>query len=185
MHADVLALAYEMRAIYSAEIMFKHLSSKAAAIGSQDICWSVEDLDAWFSSCSPEPILPARSLMTKPPPRVARDLPCLLSTASFEERDRQLRISLGNDDTSPWLSELFECNDPRCGCYRPAHPEVRHQFRDLFVERVAASVRARSRPRIRYVSIGSGGLLFDLELLVALQSRLGDGCIESVVVIDR
>ena len=35
------------------------------------------------------------------------------------------------------------------------------------------------------MSVGAGGLLYDLELLVALEQCYGAGCVESVVAIDR
>lgn len=39
--------------------------------------------------------------------------------------------------------------------------------------------------RVRYVSVGAGGLLFDLELLLALRRQHGPASLELVVVIDR
>ena len=103
-------------------------------------------------------------------------------TNSFETRDGQLRIA-ADAQLSTWLAELGECADPNCGCYRPKHPSVRQRFKQMLL----ASVRAPTtqHPRLRYVSVGSGGLLYDLELILALREKHGPACVELVVAIDR
>ena len=72
---------------------------------------------------------------------------------------------------------LAECGDVMCSCYRLARPWVRSLCRDLAVK-LMLDADAKSGccdpssggGGLRYVSIGSGSLLADLELLTALQS---------------
>ena len=65
-----------------------------------------------------------------------------------------------SDKCKKW-AELGECADPRCGCFRQTQPKARQAFREALLSRVS---RAK-----RYVTVGSGGLLYDLELLLSLQ----------------
>jgi hypothetical protein len=202
MHNDLLAMAQQMRAVFPPDTIHHHLVERAAELGAP-ICWERDDLVAYFMESSPETLLPARLHMQRPPPAVLAALPALLlgGRAAFETRDGQLRLAIpssmgaGKEETyalsrstgdqtddapTAWLSELSECADPRCGCFRPKHPRVRSRFREALLAMLA---RAPPRRRLRYVSVGAGGLLYDLELLVALEQR--HGCVESVVAVDR
>ena len=68
--------------------------------------------------------------------------------------------------------------DPRCGCFRQTQPKARQAFREALLSRVS---RAK-----RYVTVGSGGLLYDLELLLSLQQLFGGNSgIELIVAIDK
>jgi hypothetical protein len=69
-----------------------------------------------------------------------------------------------------WASSLGECSDWRCGCSRMRRPEVRRSFRDLIADKVSESLGGDASG-IRYVSIGSGLLLMDFEILCALEMR--------------
>jgi hypothetical protein len=187
MHNDLLAMAQQMRAVFPPDTIHHHLVERAAELGAP-ICWERDDLVAYFMESSPETLLPARLHMQRPPPAVLAALPALLlgGRAAFETRDGQLRLAIpssmgaGKEETyalsrstgdqtddapTAWLSELSECADPRCGCFRPKHPRVRSRFREALLAMLA---RAPPRRRLRYVSVGAGGLLYDLELLVAL-----------------
>lgn len=69
---------------------------------------------------------------------------------------------------------LGECADPDCGAHRLAWPEVRPSFRDFIVAHVQAAARGDARrwwgeEGLRYASLGSGQLLFDLELVERLR----------------
>ncbi|KAH8065742.1 hypothetical protein JL722_124 [Aureococcus anophagefferens] len=71
------------------------------------------------------------------------------------------------------LSQLGECADSSCSCYRPSRPRCRAQFRDLArdlcCERLGSAPGALDRGGVlRYASIGSGLLLSDAEVLGAL-----------------
>ena len=205
MHDDVLVMAYQMRCVYSSATIHEHLVKKALAMGAP-VCWEVGDLSAYFMSDSPEPLLPARRLVAPPPERIRAALPHLLlgSGAAFEVRDGQLRLkrqqqdapsdapseptseppscATGEEEVAWWLSDLGECADPRCGCYRPTHPEVRVRFR----EAVLASIpppSSRAHRGLRYVTVGGGGLLYDLELLLAL--RRSEHSLDLVVAVDK
>lgn len=188
MHDDVLSMAREMRAIYSAETMHKHLVVRAEAIGAP-VCWEKEDLAAYFMADCPEPLLPAIREILPPPKEVVAALPRLLleedRNASFELSEGKLRLVTRGSDApcSQWVSELGECADTRCACYRPTNPHVRRAFRATLLSLVRSPTPAR--PRLRYVSMGAGSLLYDLELLLALRRRHGADCIDLVVAIDK
>ena len=76
-HDDVLAMAREMRAIYSAEVMHKHLTQKALAL-STPVCWQLEDLTAYYATDSPEALLLERRKVARPPDIVVASLPLRL-----------------------------------------------------------------------------------------------------------
>ena len=82
-----------------------------------------------------------------------------------------------------WTSALSECGDPKCSLNRLSHTRSRHalpprnRFRDLVVE-----ATRKQTTSVRYVSVGSGGALFDFEVLAAMQHRGLQ--IESVVLVD-
>ena len=85
------------------------------------------------------------------------------------------------------LSQLGECADSSCSCYRPARPRCRAQFRDLArdlcCERLGSAPGALDRGGVlRYASIGAGLLLSDAEVLGAL---IRDGFeVRSACVVD-
>lgn len=187
MSASLIALATEMRCIYPPATIHRHLLAKAAALG-ETPQWELSDLELYLTENSPEPMLAARSQhRSRPAQSVQSNLPqaflgaklcngalCGLRsspTATFEVRDNHTRVALDGSATSEWLSPLGECADPRCATYRVKHPNVRRDFRECVVSRVAARLGAGER--LRYVSLGSGRLLYDLEILLALQERLG------------
>ena len=67
------------------------------------------------------------------------------------------------------LTALGECADEDCGCHRQRRPWVRTQFREVIVQRSFAAYRSLQQP-VRYVGVGAGLLLGDLEILCALQA---------------
>eukprot|EP00931_Biecheleriopsis_adriatica_P051062 TRINITY_DN29583_c0_g1_i2.p1 TRINITY_DN29583_c0_g1~~TRINITY_DN29583_c0_g1_i2.p1 ORF type:complete len:819 (+),score=170.65 TRINITY_DN29583_c0_g1_i2:41-2458(+) len=99
---------------------------------------------------------------------------------AMEQLRGKERMALGDKDgqirptgvTSPF-GGVGECADPDCAAHRLAWPKVRSHFRDFVVSRVRDAVRGENGSRpwwepsegLRYTSIGSGQLLFDLELL--------------------
>lgn len=88
---------------------------------------------------------------------------------ALADKDGQIRPS---GPTSPF-SGLGECADPDCRAHRLAWPQVRSRFRDFIVARVRAAARQEEGAQpwwnpevgLRYTSVGSGQLFFDLELL--------------------
>jgi hypothetical protein len=210
MDDEILAIAREMKAIYPVMTIDKHLKIKAEASG-VPVVWTSMDLELYFSENSPEAFLPARRALLRPPPDIASSLSTLLlgrelccgwrlpPSAVFETRNGHLRLAMDRPSTgsgiNSWVEELGECADVNCGCFRGSHPQVRRRFRD-FVCHSASVAHSRhrggggyyssnARRGLRYASIGSGGLLFDLELLLALQAKQGCGSIESAIVVDR
>eukprot|EP00434_Breviolum_minutum_P036535 symbB.v1.2.032375.t1/scaffold3884.1/size52087/3 len=86
------------------------------------------------------------------------------------------------------LGGLGECGHPNCLAHRLKHPEVRAGFRDFIVSKVRDAVRTNTcwwgREGLRYASLGSGELLFDLELLERLREE-ADVRISQICLIDR
>jgi len=86
------------------------------------------------------------------------------------------------------LGGLGECGHPNCLAHRLRHPEVRAGFRDFIVSKVRDAVRTNTcwwgREGLRYASLGSGELLFDLELLERLREE-ADVRISQICLIDR
>jgi len=89
---------------------------------------------------------------------------------TLAEKDGQIRPTGPN---SPF-SGLGSCADPDCRAHRLAWPQVRTSFRDFIVKRIRDAhlgVHPGCHPwwhpsaGLRYTSIGSGQLLFDLELI--------------------
>ncbi|CAE7485678.1 dnaJ [Symbiodinium natans] len=88
---------------------------------------------------------------------------------ALADKDGQIRPS---GPTSPF-SGLGSCADPDCRAHRLAWPQVRTRFRDFILSRIRAAVRREEGAEpwwnpdlgLRYTSVGSGQLLFDLELL--------------------
>ena len=66
------------------------------------------------------------------------------------------------------FGSLAECGEAGCGCNRLTTPMARRNFRKALVQTALQAGLGLSTP-IRYVSVGSGLLLFDLEILIALQ----------------
>lgn len=80
--------------------------------------------------------------------------------------------------TWPGLQSFGECGDRSCTCHRLTRPWVR----DVFKECVVKSMGRGSDLALHYVSLGSGSLLADLEILCALQAT--GHRIESCVFVD-
>ncbi|CAE7034188.1 unnamed protein product [Symbiodinium natans] len=76
-------------------------------------------------------------------------------------RDGALRPPLGSR-----LAALGECADVRCGTHRLAHPEVRPAFLAFSLAQCAL---LGSR-EVTVLALGSGGLLFEWEMLEALRT---------------
>lgn len=92
------------------------------------------------------------------------------SRMEVAERDGMVR-HVG--PTSPFAG-LGECGDPVCGAHRLFNPKVRPHFRDFvvsWVEKASEGLLADEDGSLRYASIGSGELLFDLELLERIRAR--------------
>ncbi|CAE7416500.1 dnaJ [Symbiodinium pilosum] len=72
---------------------------------------------------------------------------------------------------------LGECGHANCMAHRLRNPEIRAGFRDFVVTSVRDAVRTRTEwwgsGGLRYTSLGSGELLFDLELLERLREEAG------------
>ncbi|CAJ1446583.1 unnamed protein product, partial [Effrenium voratum] len=73
------------------------------------------------------------------------------------------------------LGGLGECGSANCLAHRLRSPELRNGFRDFVVSKVRAALRTKSRwwgpEGLHYASLGSGELLFDLELLERLREE--------------
>lgn len=190
---EIAAVLTEMKAVYPPETIQKHLLLKAAAL-QVDACWKLSDIHLWFAENSPEAmLLQRRAFLTRLPTDahtkvsdllIGRALCCLnLSpTAVFETRDGQLRVSNSSDSVGSWIAELGECADPRCACCRAVDPMPRRRFSERLLSIMASKRHAGA---IRYVTLGSGGMLFDLELILAMQARFGTGCVKSVLAVDK
>ena len=120
----------------------------------------------------------------------------LSGAGGYELRDGYVRVKrFGSlSSVTEWTSNLGECGDSNCGCYRlsesAASRLARPKFRNAVVTRTHAwftqqqqqrqgrppeeddDARQRGGPEgIRYVSIGCGSLLTDFEILCGLQER--------------
>ena len=69
-------------------------------------------------------------------------------------------------EASSPLRYFGECADSSCGCYRLREPRVRGRFRNAIVARTNRQLGGGAP--VRYVSIGSGALLTDVEILSGL-----------------
>ena len=70
------------------------------------------------------------------------------------------------------LASLAECGRSNCACTRSLHPHVRRRFREEVVKRAVAAQAEGHLPadgRLVYVSLGSGLLLGDLDVICGLQ----------------
>ncbi|CAJ1375173.1 unnamed protein product [Effrenium voratum] len=103
---------------------------------------------------------------------------------TLADKDGQIRPS---GPVTPFAG-LGECGDPDCMSHRLAWPQVRSRFRDFIVGRFREAVKGIDGRQawwnqdigLRYTSIGSGQLLFDLELLErirALGVRIAQICL--------
>ncbi|CAE7723688.1 unnamed protein product [Symbiodinium necroappetens] len=77
-------------------------------------------------------------------------------------RDGALRPPMGGR-----LAALGECADVRCATHRLAHPEVRPAF---VAFAMAQCKVAKLHSEVTVLAIGSGGLLFEWEVLEALRT---------------
>ncbi|KAL1503472.1 hypothetical protein AB1Y20_011956 [Prymnesium parvum] len=98
----------------------------------------------------------------------------------FEHRGAYVRLAL-SWPLARRVDALGECADSRCGCYRLHRPEVRQRFCKWVVD--AALEGLPGQRRVRYVTVGSGLLLTDFEILCGLVERGVQ--VESVVAIDK
>ena len=98
---------------------------------------------------------------------------------TYEVRNAQVRIARACAGFS-WVSEFGECGDTRCGCYRLWRPDVRRRFRENVVRCTVEQLGASGQ--VRYVTVGSGSLLTDFEILCAL--RASGLTIASIVAVD-
>ena len=81
-----------------------------------------------------------------------------------------------------FVDKLGECGDARCGCYRLYRPDIRKHFRDVVSQTTLGQLSRSKLQRLRYVTVGSGSLLTDFEILCALDS-LGVA-IDSIICVD-
>ena len=119
------------------------------------------------------------------------------SASTHELRDGCVRVRKSGL-VGVYCCDLGECGDTKCGCFRLKLPSGRRRFRQLVAQRVDEDLRAAAdaqrilhdtnsstgsaAPGVRAVTIGSGGLLTDFEILLDLWSR--GQRIESLVAID-
>lgn len=101
------------------------------------------------------------------------------------QRSRIVRLSRALRTKLP---SLFECGDPRCACNRLLRPWARFLFKaQLVAEAFASHTKGGSPPSslqpVHYVSIGSGALLSDIDVLCSLQDA--GLAIASATFIDR
>ena len=68
--------------------------------------------------------------------------------------------------------DFYECGSPGCGCNRMENPMCRRRYRQIVVQRTEEHCRsvARNQP-LRVVTLGSGALLTDFEVLLGLWAR--------------
>lgn len=102
-------------------------------------------------------------------------------SSTHELRDGQVRLRRSVPGFA-FVDRLGECGDARCGCYRLFRPDVRQHFRDMVVATTLSDFGRTGRRRVRYVTVGSGSLLTDLEVLCALEHA--GLVLESIVCID-
>ena len=96
----------------------------------------------------------------------------VLSGEAFEDDGRGVIWLAAEREELSALASLAECGAGDCACTRTLFPWVRRRFRDGVTRRALMAVEQREWPadgRIHYVSFGSGLLLGDLDLIVALQ----------------
>lgn len=75
-----------------------------------------------------------------------------------------------HDELLP-LASMAECGHAECACTRFVHPRVRRRFREEVVRRAhAARDRGAVPSQLRYIGVGSGLLLGDLDVLMGLQA---------------
>lgn len=117
-------------------------SATVAANGSASE-FDYTDQSPWDYNCCP----PTRTQV--PPPVAAAPPPPPAHAVVHELRDGMVRLRR-RADLGPWTSDLGECGDSNCGCYRLRRPASRRRFRELVVQRtlagtIAASTRVRGQ----------------------------------------
>ena len=99
----------------------------------------------------------------------------LSSTATYTVFGGYVRVVAdAGSSMDTWYSVFGECPDRGCGCQRIKEPRVRSRFRNLVVERTAAQLlrtATSAASPVRYVSIGCGLLLTDVEILSGMVAR--------------
>ena len=98
---------------------------------------------------------------------------------TYVNRDGSVRLSLVEKLLATYCHAFGECGGDGCGCNRLKRPHCRQRFRELVATRTASALLQRP---VRAVTLGSGELLTDFEILLGLWSR--GVAIESVVAID-
>ena len=83
----------------------------------------------------------------------------------------------------PRLNSLGECAESTCSCNRQLFPWVRRRFREMVVAETLRLLAHTGMRSFAYVSLGSGYLLYDFEILAALQEA--GAPISSVALVDR
>lgn len=104
--------------------------------------------------------------------------------ALYELRDSDGEVGMSSDALGPLFNcvcHLKECGDATCSCNR-LNGNTRSRFRKLVVRRTCNALARKGCTSIRYVTLGSGGLLTDFEILCALQQQ--GAVIESIVAAD-
>ena len=109
----------------------------------------------------------------------------------YEKRGGFIRF-VDNPSISERVSAFGECASDTCGCNRLTRPMVRSSFRDGVLAALSATLAPQglhmttdglvSPPWVRYVTLGSGLLLTDFEILCGLVER--GFRIESIVAVD-
>lgn len=94
----------------------------------------------------------------------------LSAAAEYEERGGLVRPALA---LPQWTEPFGECPDHNCGCNRMREPRVRRRFRNLVVARTVRQLAAQTgvASSVRYVTVGCGNLLSDVEILSGLVER--------------
>ena len=142
-----------------------------------------------FTVSASAPYVPSDEIRRK----IAQTLPTA-STRDLEGETKQLyREGSGDTHFAPigfgnafsFVQDFGECGSAGCGCSRLRYPDGRFRFRQMVVTRVSERLTRANKALehgVRVVTIGSGALLTDFEILLGLWSR---GLrIESIVAID-
>ena len=107
----------------------------------------------------------------------------VLSESTEYEEFGLVRVRPAVPALGRWTCHFGECADPKCGCYRLKEPRVRRRFRNLVVNHThlqlthtadatdAPEEAGTPPPAARYVTIGCGSLLTDVEILLGLAAR--------------
>ena len=190
----LLLKVQEMKSLHPPLAIHTFLTQSIRADGGDARIITELDVEHFFSRKSPEFIAPLASLPTihersQLVKAFAGSTLCggclqLPAGARFETRGGMVRVIAARGVTS-LVKDLGECADPSCGCYRMSNPHVRHKFRQTVLAQAAALPKlGGTHGGLRYVSVGAGSLLSDLELLLSIEAKHGQPA-QLVVVIDK